>query len=344
MRSLETRVVYLIGSSRSGTTWLQRMLGAHPEVASPQETDLFSRYIVSMLSTWQSQLPDDESVWRSRRYKGLPGIITREQFLSSLQDWVGEIYRSVLSNKASAEVLLEKNPEYSLYIDDILQLVPNASFIHLIRDGRDVSASLTRVASAWGDWWAPRETANAARRWRQYVEASRRASSAPGGYLEVRYEALAGSSGACTLNNVFTFCGVKAGEDNCYRLLQRYRPGAPMNTTGGIVWGGEVLRRLGGEPAEPEGFVGDGSPGSWRTRFGAADRRVFDRVAGDLLLELGYEPNHEWVEGGGISGAYTAARALLSEHLTHQKALARRRRQFGRHAVRPSQRGERGQR
>src|SRR5438876_565526 len=38
-------IVFVVGAPRSGTTWLQTMLAAHPEVASPQETYIFSAYV-----------------------------------------------------------------------------------------------------------------------------------------------------------------------------------------------------------------------------------------------------------------------------------------------------------
>jgi hypothetical protein len=41
-----------------------------------------------------------------------------------------------------------------------------------------------------------------------------------------------------------------------------------------------------------------GKKAGWRTEFTAEHRRRFDALAGDLLIELGYEPNHDWVELG----------------------------------------------
>ena len=31
--------------------------------------------------------------------------------------------------------------------------------------------------------------------------------------------------------------------------------------------------------------------------------KPFHKLAGDLLIRLGYEPNNEWAEGGMLSGA-----------------------------------------
>ena len=43
-----TAPVFLIGSQRSGTTWLQCMLGAHPAIAAPQEPEFFTQYVAKL--------------------------------------------------------------------------------------------------------------------------------------------------------------------------------------------------------------------------------------------------------------------------------------------------------
>jgi hypothetical protein len=39
------RYVFVVGSPRSGTTWLQLLLAQHPAVATHQETHLFHNYL-----------------------------------------------------------------------------------------------------------------------------------------------------------------------------------------------------------------------------------------------------------------------------------------------------------
>jgi Sulfotransferase family len=306
--SADTPIVFLIGSSRSGTTWLQRMLGNHPEIASPQESDLFSRYVPALFSIWQSQLPGSHDEWARMRYKGLPALLTREEFIGTIRDWSEDIYQAPLAGKPSARIILDKNPEYSLSIRPIREIFPAAKFIHLIRDGRDVAVSLRRIAAGWGNWWAPSGVAAAARRWRDYVHGGRAAADAPGRYLELRYEDLTSGSGAVVLKRAFEFCGTQATDEFCRDLIGAYSRESTANVHGGIVWGGEALRRVGGEPPEPKGFVGEGSEGSWRDVFTASDRYAFDRVAGSCLVELGYERDRQRAASSGLVriGAVTA--------------------------------------
>ncbi len=58
---------------------------------------------------------------------------------------------------------------------------------------------------------------------------------------------------------------------------------------------------------------------TWPERFSPYDRWLFDRVAGDLLVELGYELDRVWVGGTGTSRAlarsrHAAARASYRGH------------------------------
>ena len=46
-----------------------------------------------------------------------------------------------------------------------------------------------------------------------------------------------------------------------------------------------------------ESFIGPAAAGVWRDRFAPADRQAFDAVAGELLVQLGYEPDHAWAKG-----------------------------------------------
>lgn len=46
-----------------------------------------------------------------------------------------------------------------------------------------------------------------------------------------------------------------------------------------------------------------GKKAGWRAEFSANHREAFHKLAGELLIRLGYETNDAWVEGGMLSGA-----------------------------------------
>ena len=80
----------------------------------------------------------------------------------------------------------DKTPGYLIEIDRLRQVFPNAKFIHLIRDARDVSLSLWRKG-----WFGP-HLRNAARHWSESVRTGIEQGRLlpPGSYHEIRYEDL----------------------------------------------------------------------------------------------------------------------------------------------------------
>jgi hypothetical protein len=57
-------------------------------------------------------------------------------------------------------------------------------------------------------------------------------------------------------------------------------------------------RMTGRDPGEEDrtSFARKGISGDWRNHFNAESRQLFDEYAGDMLVELGYELDHQWIE------------------------------------------------
>jgi hypothetical protein len=292
--------VFIVGAGRSGTTFLQNLLGAHPAIATTQETDLFSHYIRPWREQWERQLPESPDEWRRWRHKGLPAVLVEQEFDALLADVVERVHAATMALKPDARILLEKVPGYGLHGELILRLLPHARFIHLIRDGRDVACSMVRASRGWGRGWAPGTVDSAAEQWREHVVGTRSIAAETDGYVEARYEELCSPGGARLLSTLFDFCGVELPEPECAALI--------ADGPSSLLWSGEVARRL-GTPDEPEGFSGEGGIGAWRRELGARDRVAFERRAGTLLAELGYaEPG--WAGGRVEQIRYRATQAV----------------------------------
>jgi sulfotransferase family protein len=294
------RVVFVTGAARSGTTWVQNMLGSHDAIATPQESDLFSRYIAPCFREWRKSIPDDPQAWADRRHNGLPSIITEEEFDEILGDMINLVYRRVAELKPSASIVLDKVPGYGYFGGLILRYLPDARILHLIRDGRDVTMSLQRASKGFGRRWAAKTVDYAAWSWQENIEAARELAGSDC-YSEVRYEELRGADGAAALHESFRFLGVNLSEEEASGIIERFslegNAGRPPSS---MVWGGEVIKRLGQDPEEPADFFGKGSAGGWRESFSWYDRWLFDRYAGEALVELGYEDDRSWAEIGPI--------------------------------------------
>lgn len=298
-------VVFIVGSPRSGTSWLARLMGAHDDVVATQETELLNRYCAPWYDAWCDQLPGDDDRWERHRHRGLPAVLTREEFDDCVVGFATGIYDKVLALKPGARVVVDKNPGYSLHIALLRRMFPDAGILHIVRDGRDVAASMLAASQGWGADWAPARVRLAAQTWRTNVDSAAAASDS-GRYHQVRYEDLR-ADGPRVLADCLGFAGVGVSADDCAHIIKRVdgRDGPDAVVTDSLVWSGEVVRRFGGPPPEPPGFAG--SSRGWRDVWTARDRLDFDDVAGDLLRRLGYASGDDWLRATKVQSLRAAA-------------------------------------
>lgn len=286
--------IFLVGASRSGTTWLQEMLGAHPAIATPHELHFFDRYLHPWAEAWADHLPEDPERWRRRRHVGLPAALTEETFSALMREVVDRVHGEVLALKPSARVVLEKCA-YGSHAGLIISLIPRARFIHLLRDGRDVVASMLRASRGWGRDWAPASAREGIELWRAHVEAARRIARLTNHYAEVRYEELASADGPAILGRLFAFCGAETDAASCEEIYRRFSLERGRRAETSIVWGGEVALREGAGNLDPPGFRGAGGIGTWRRDLSLREQLLLQSMAGAFLRELGYADDRRWV-------------------------------------------------
>lgn len=272
----EQSAPFIVGVPRSGTTLLRLMLDAHPALSIPPETWFLLRVIrlrdsgrasrealfkaVTTLRSWKAfQLSDD--AYR----RALEQV---EPF--DLADGVRAFYRLYAAEQGKQR-WGDKTPGYASQIDAIGSLLPEARFVHVIRDGRDVVLSLRPL------WFAPaRDITALARFWRDTIETVRRLGQAQS-CLEIRYEDLVRDPRP-QLERIGAFVGLPYD-----RAMERYFESARERLvevrSPGVV---AAVRRT-SEPPDPSRI------GRWRTEMTAAELSEFDAAAGHLLDELGYQ-------------------------------------------------------
>ncbi|MBA2337928.1 MAG: sulfotransferase [Acidimicrobiia bacterium] len=185
----------IVGSGRSGTTLLRSMLNAHPELSIPRE----SHFLVDLASTDGRLVANDDL--------DVPALVDRLGSNPWFQAWdldlaeveaqlgktapadLASAVRVVYSTYAHAHGKTrygDKTPSYVMHMPTILGLLPEARFVHLIRDGRDVALSFLDAS------FGPDTVEEAALHWKQRVRRGRSAGRqlGPGRYLEVFYEDL----------------------------------------------------------------------------------------------------------------------------------------------------------
>jgi hypothetical protein len=243
-------MIFNVGSRRSGTFWLQRIVTAHPQVAAvPSETHLFSHGIAPLVDRFHHAPLAPEQVGST--------FIEREVLVDALRDLCDTVFAGMLG--AGKERLAERTPLHALNTGLIADVYPDGRIVHIIRDGRDVTRSL--LAHPWG----PGSVADAAREWRTSIEAARAGAHGSDRYLEIRYEDLLAEPAA--------------GIGELYRWL-----GLPVDDAilDGALAEAKVSRNLDPMRTAP-------GAGKWRGGFTRKDLDAFEEVAGELLYALGYE-------------------------------------------------------
>jgi hypothetical protein len=178
----ETTFVFIIGSPRSGTSWLRFMLASHPSVVGSVENTLYSKYLTPLLHAWNKETKIIASRWT----KGLPFFLTQTDFNRCLVTLAECTYQSFLAAKPGATIIVDKAPENTFYIDTIRHFLPAAKFIHIIRDGRDVVCSMRNVKRKVGH-----QTENirqGATVWANSIITAREKLFGESCYVEIRYK------------------------------------------------------------------------------------------------------------------------------------------------------------
>ena len=310
----DARFAVLLGVPRSGTTWLQRLLAAHPRIASPQETHLFNNYLGKLHRTWLHESDRVRAVVDALvedrdppdRLVGLPTALDEQTFYGLLDAFVAEVVRVAVSAKPDAELVLEKTPFNNFQVDVIRRLRPGARFVHLVRDPRNVVRSLVRAGETWAGEWSPRSVPAAARLWKEHYAAACRAREfGPGQYLELRYEDLR-QDGRAQLGRVLEFLDVDAHDDLVDDLLatvgnEGQRPEEfAMPAALEQALAGHAIR-------EPAGF--SRARPDQRQQWTPRERAQLESLLGAELRSLGYVTDSSWVDGR--PGQLAAARGEL---------------------------------
>jgi hypothetical protein len=177
----------------------------------------------------------------------------------------------------------DKTPVYLKNMLAIQKGLPEARFIHIVRDGRDVALSVL------GLLFGPDSVDEAARRWKRKVLRGREQAARLRHYREVRYEDLVADPGS-TVRSVCEYLELPwdpamldyhrhAAERMAVIARRRERQGLDPIPAGY----GPRIHALTSEPPKEERI------GRWRAEMAPADRAAYEERAGDLLAALGYE-------------------------------------------------------
>jgi hypothetical protein len=275
MSSLPEKPIFVVGSPRSGTTLLRFILSSHSRLYIPSETGFIPHLDVApgvTLSREEVTAVLDQIGRLNREWAGLVDDVIafyRDLPRPTLPHLLDALYRRRIRGSGAAR-WGDKTPGYVLHIPRLHAIFPTAQFIHIIRDGRDVTLSAQRK---WGAAWYM-DSYYMLRRWVEYVETGRENGRrlGPGRYLEIHYEHLV-TQPETQVARICTFL-----EEEMHPAMLQHDQLAQ--------------RQIG-----PEGHVEVRNPISrrsvyrWSKEMSPFAMKLANEAAGETLDVLGYEPS-----------------------------------------------------
>jgi Sulfotransferase family len=280
---------FIVGMTRSGTTLLRLMLDSHPALAIPPET----HFLPEVIAAFREGRSDPEQVVdvmkANRRWPDFE--IAPEAMLERLREVAplhepGDALRAFYGFYAEREGKPrwgDKTPGYATKMRRIWRALPEARFVHMIRDGRDVALSLERRQSGL----STKEVAN---RWSHRIRRTRKLATILPHYLEIRYEDLV-TRPAEVVREVSDFIELDYDpamltyhERSQERLRELERPLRAEDGKRGLTAESRLeSHKLTAEPPRPDRV------GAWREELSPENIAIFEQRAGKLLAELGYD-------------------------------------------------------
>jgi hypothetical protein len=301
---------FLIGRSKSGTSWLMRLFNSHPEILCRGEGKFFGEDTANALHGALARSKD------LKRWLVHNPWTLRDQD-PNLEDIVANTITYLMQEKlqkTNKKIVGDKSPFTSPgVVEEISSICPGAKVVHIVRDGRDVAVSSVHhqwnnatdlggrrklspekvakreayredpeIFGASGESiFAGKHVAEVARSWSTSVSRAMEDAALLGdNYYQVRYEDLLAEP-VGEVVRLLAFLEADSDEEVARACVEA---ASFEQLSGGRTQGEE----------DSSSFYRKGIAGDWKNYFTEEDRQAFKGEAGELLIRLGYERDLDW--------------------------------------------------
>ncbi len=277
------------GVTKSGTTWLQRLLDSHPEIACGGESKLnvlltqlapAIRAYNEVLTKTNDKIYRNQAVYQAL---GQPQMLAAMQYF--FLDRLSAVHQAARASGKDAALrwIGDKDPDYKRALGTWRAILPEARIISTIRDGRDCYVSL------WFHLYPDREPLAAENRagfidrihnhaatWRDTMAKFQAdAAEHPGRHFSVRYEKMLDDTER-EMTALFDWLGCSTAAETVAEVV---RQNSFQALSGG---------RNPGE-SDARSFLRKGIAGDWKNHFDEECNARYCEVAGEALSQAGYE-------------------------------------------------------
>lgn len=257
---------------------MQLLVATHPNIAIPPESHIFDRFSKHF-----------NNYGKLEKYSNLKLLVKDVLEDYHIRDWelgvtVGEFCVQLQEKSIQGVISLlldlytrkegkmrwgDKTPQHTLYLDEIKNVFPKAKFIHLIRDGRDVAVSSSRI------FVGPPSIYGVAQEWRKYIFLFEQFKGTlnPCSYIEIKYEEMVRNTQS-ELNRIFEFL-----EEEPIRI------GTEVPNSSAKVFYLQADAHM----LSLKRPISDKKIGSFKKVFNDRQIEIFESIAGNALQLYGYQ-------------------------------------------------------
>lgn len=289
---VSSRLVWMLGSPRSGSTWLMQLFSEIPGVAVIDES-----YIPLHLVPIDHTVPEGEYFEQGQRAAD-PHYFFAKPYLAELRPELRALVMRGLMRQlrelgqtTDPSWIVIKEPNGSHASDSVMSLFPESRLLFLVRDGRDVIDSLIDAMLAKDSWWQQSQVSDEPRivserlafirhhanLWlRRTVSTQRAFEVTPEPLrLQVGYEDLLADTGA-GFAQMLEWLGMRLEPEAIEAVVRKRSFSSIPDSQKG-----------------PGKRARSATPGQWRDRLRPGEIELVERIMGPKLRELGYEVGAE---------------------------------------------------
>lgn len=278
----------MLGSPRTGSTWLMKLFAEIPGIAVIDES-----YIPLHLVPIDHTVPDGEYFEQGQRAED-PHYFFSKRYLPELRPELRSmITRGLmrqlreLGQTTDPRWIVIKEPNGSHASDSVMSLFPESRLLFLVRDGRDVIDSLIDAMLARDSWWQQSQVSDEPR-----IVSERLAFIRHHANLWLQRTVSTQRAFAATPEKLRMQVGYEALLDDTNRGFGRMLEWLDMQVEQDAVGAAVEKCAFSAIPPDQKGpgkRARSATPGQWRERLRPGEVELVEKIMGPKLQELGYE-------------------------------------------------------